>query len=97
MNVDLRVFCEKLGKAENEAVNDSSNVSKYLMEHLYIPFMEGRHIRLDSLDYEAFEESDLEDFGVYLSDIQRVQTSVSGITEHLRQAKPDACLLKQFC
>ena len=59
MNIDLARFCILLSEVQEDEFLDESGLSPYLMEHLFYPYMKGKNIPLDSLDYDAFELEDL--------------------------------------
>jgi hypothetical protein len=97
MTADLKRFCVLLRKTEEDEYLDTSGLSPYLMQNLFHPYMEGRDIPLNSLDYDAFDLGDLDRLHEYLGDLETVYGALHGKTENLRKSPPAARPQRAFC
>jgi hypothetical protein len=97
MIADLKRFCILLGEAKEDEHLDDSFVLPYLMKNLFHPFMDGEDIPLNSLDYDAFDLSDLDRLNDYLGDLETVYDALYKHTEKLRKSPPAARPSRAFC
>jgi hypothetical protein len=97
MTIVLKTFCEKLGEAAPGKETDASIVPEYLMNSLFWPYMRGENPRLDSLDYDAFELSDLDRLMEYIGDLQGFHRKAGRITGNLEKSIPLARASRSFC
>ncbi len=97
MIADLKRFCALIKEVKEDEHLDTNGLSPYLMANLFHPFMAGQDIRLDSLDYDAFDLSDLDRLNNYLGDLETVYDALHSKTEMLRKSPPSARPLRAFC
>jgi hypothetical protein len=97
MNIDLARFCILLSEVQEDEFLDESGLSPYLMEHLFYPYMKGKNIPLDSLDYDAFELEDLDRLFDYLGDLETVYSKLQDKAEKIWKGSPIACRSRAFC
>lgn len=64
MKVNLQRLREELRKAPAYEPPEKGAGYRYIYERLYLPFMQGREISLDALDFEAFSSEDVLDLDV---------------------------------
>ena len=97
MTVDLKLLGESLKQAKEQKSLDYSVVSPYLMQRLFVPYMQGADIRLDSLDYDKFDLSDMDMLFTFIKDIEAVQSDAEYIPRNLRKCDPAAKTARAFC
>jgi hypothetical protein len=97
MIADLKLFCVLLKEKEEDEHIDAIGVSPYLMEKLFHPYMAGKDIPLNSLDYDAFVLNDLDRLNDYLGDLETVYDVLHEKAEKLRISTPAARPLRAFC
>lgn len=97
MQIDLKVFCSDIRQAEAENCLNKENVSPYLMQNLFIPYITGKDVRLDSLDYDAFTLSDMETLYEYLNDAGNVEQKLEPMRNGLLKCGPVARKIRAFC
>lgn len=59
MKIDLQKLREELKKAPAYEPPEKGAGYRYVYERLYLPFIQGRKIRLGTLDFEAFSSEDV--------------------------------------
>jgi len=97
MQIKLDRFCSLLNEAEGEKSMDDSGFSPYLLENLLYPFLDGKDIRLNDINYDAFTISDIHDLFDYVSDAETVFTKTQGKAEKLLKSIPAARSARAFC
>ena len=97
MQIKLDRFCSLLNEAEEEKSMDDSEVSPYLLENLLYPYLEGKDIRLDELDYSAFTLSDMNDLFLFVDDMETVFIKTRGKAERLLKSSPASRPARAFC
>lgn len=94
--IDLKAFRRELGEAVHEKSVDSDGLSPYLMQNLLAPYLKGEAIPLDSLDYDAFDLSDLDRLNEYIGEILCVHGRLDNMYRKLRKSIPAARTAKAF-
>lgn len=97
MNIKLDRFCLLLKGAEEEKNVDQSEISPYLLEHLLYPFLLGKDVRLNDLDYNAFSLSDLDDLFHHVSDMETACNKIQNKTQRLFKSDPAVRPTRAFC
>ena len=97
MQIKLDRFCSLLNEAEKEKSMDDSEVSPYLLENLLYPFLDGKDIRLNDINYDAFTISDMNDLFSYVSDAETIFTMTQGKAERLLKSSPASRPARAFC
>jgi len=97
MQIKLDRFCSLLNEAEEEKSMDDSEVSPYLLKNLLYPYLEGKDIRLDELDYSAFTLSDMNDLFLFVDNMETVCTKIQNRAEKLLKSIPATRPAMKFC
>jgi len=97
MLVDLQTFCTDLKQAENGKCVDDSALSEYLVQNLFKPYMAGKEVRLDSLDYDSFTMTDLDLLYHFMGDLGTVGQKLESMRSSLQKCNPAARKIKGFC
>jgi len=97
MIVDLKSFCADISRAESQKSVDTSNLSSYLMQNLFIPYVTGKNIRLDSLDYDAFTLPDMDNLFRFIGDLEDTERKLEPMRSKLGDCHPAARKIKGFC
>lgn len=97
MELNVSSFCNALQNAEPQKSLDAGAVSPYLLEHLFVPYLQGEDIRLDSLDYDAFDLSDLDRLNEFIEDIECIQNQNELIPRNLEKCAPAVKPAGMYC
>jgi hypothetical protein len=97
MILKLDGFCADVKRAEEGKCLYPEFLSEYLWENLFLPYISGEVIPLDSLDYDRFTLSDMKDIMDYLSDAEEIETKLGTLQSMLVKCEPVARKLRAFC
>lgn len=89
MKINLNRLREELRKAAAFEPPKKSEGYGYLYKLLYLPFMQGSEISLDTLDFEAFSSEDVLELDMdYYNTFSRRLNQNDGIKSGLRKTEP---------
>jgi len=97
MQIKLDRFCSLLNEAKEEKNMDDSEVSPYLLKNLLYPYLDGKDIRLDELDYSVFTLSEMNDLFHFVSAMETNYNNMQKKTEKLLKSTPAARPARAFC
>jgi len=91
VTVNTRDLVEAILEADAFKLPDMSKGTGYLFDNLYSRLSRGEDVRLSSLDFDAFEQEDIEAVNSLYSDVfEKNCYEASGIASALRETVP-AC------
>ena len=97
MTIKLDRFCLLLNDAKEESCVDDSGVSRYLLNNLLYPFLDGADIKLGDLDYDAFELHEMDGLYGFISEMQYACQKTGAKTDKLLKSVPAARPRRAFC
>ena len=97
MEVNLQSFCAALQEASEEKSYSSAEVSAYLMDNLFLPYLEEKDIRVSDLDYGAFSVEELEGLLRYIGEISEACDGTVFLCGSFTRSAPSVRTAQAFC
>ncbi len=97
MKIDLSMLVKELTALPHTPSPKPKNVPPYVLTHILGPLSAGKSVSFANLNFEAFDEDDLDSLYDMLAEIEDRTDRL----EHLRSifccAKPNAAVQRKFC
>ena len=97
MELDLKLLFQHLAQVPDEPAVSSEGVSPYLLEHVLTPALNGRTVPISGIDFDAFEENDIETLADYYDRLVSAERKMTGFVSGLSKTVPAAGAVRAFC
>lgn len=97
MKIDLRELAETLAAAEGKQTFDFHDVPDYVFKHIYEPLSKGKPVFFADLDFEAFNEDDLNVLDDWINEQEYAFKRLCKLNEHFSNAVPVSMAIRAFC
>jgi len=97
MKLDLKLLSMRFSQAKDEPPVPTEGVNPYLLEKILIPSLNGETVCLRDIDYEAFDEEDVEPLEEYYEALSKAAGKLAQFTETVRNIPPAAPKARGFC
>lgn len=97
MKIDLRELAEVLAAVEGKQTFDFRNAPDYVLKHIYEPLSKGEKLFFADLDFEAFNEDDLNALDEWINDRGYAFSRLCRLNEHFSNAVPVSAAARAFC
>jgi hypothetical protein len=99
MTIDLAKLAGALSKAEPE-MNSSiteRDINPYLLEHVILPYLSGRNVMINDLDFLRFTTVDIDTAKDEIHDAAQTARQSLSLAQMFRQIHPSTGKTKSFC
>lgn len=97
MKLDLKLLSIRFSQAKDEPPVPTEGVNPYLLGQILLPCMNGKTIKLQDIDYEAFDVDDIEDLANYYCKLSKAGGRLTQLTETIQKLSPEAQKARMFC
>jgi len=102
MKIDLRELAALLSAVEGKQTFDCRdiycrNAPDYVLKHIYEPLLQGKELIFADLDFEAFNEDDLNALEEWINDRGYAFSRLCRLNEHFSNAVPVSAAVRAFC
>ena len=97
MKIDLRELAALLSAVEGQQTFGYRNAPDYVLKHIYEPLLQGKKLRFADLDFEAFNEDDLNALEEWINDRGYAFSRLCRLNEHFSNAVPVSAAARAFC
>lgn len=95
--INLEVLQTTLQSLPSEEIVSAESVSPYLLSHVIRPVQQGQVIRYRDLDFDQFDDLDLEHASDYCSRISDMQYKLGHLSNVIGQTSACAIRRRSFC
>lgn len=97
MKMDRKALCHKLKAAKEAETVPKANVNAYLLEKVLSPTLMGKAPRLNEINYDQFEEEDIEELADYCEQLEITSGKLSRFVGAVAFFDAIPCRTRQFC
>lgn len=97
MKLDRKSLCRKLEAAEKTETVSKANVNDYLLEKVLRPTLQGKAPRLNEIDYDQFEEEEIDELADYCERLEITSGKLSRFVGAVACFDATPCRARQFC
>ena len=97
MTLDLKLLSMRFSQMKDEPPVPTDGVNQYLLEKILLPCMNNDTVYLRDIDYEAFDEEDIDLLERYYSDLSKASGKLHQFMDTVRRLPPEAQKTRTFC
>ena len=97
MHIDTGCLVAALRQAPEEQTFFPCEVSEYVVEHIFMPLRRDETICFTDLDFDAFDESDIQGLVDWIEQRGRMARRLTGLSRVFCEAEPVSAPLRAFC
>lgn len=97
MKINSKALCEAFQYAAAEETVPAESVSGYLLEQVLRPTLRGNPPRLRDIDYDAFDEEDIDELIPFYEEMQIVSEELQKFLTAVASVAPVPCHSRHFC
>ncbi len=97
MKLDLKLLSIRFFQAQEGPPVPTEGVSPYLLEHVLKPYIRNETVRYGDLDYDAFEDDELQRFSEYCGELYNAAYKLDQFSDTMSKTRPEPCKRRVFC
>lgn len=97
MKINLSMLVKELTALPHTPSPKPKNVPLYVLTHILKPLRAGKSVSFADLNFEAFDEDDLDSLYDMLSELEDRTDRLNRLRSIFYCAKPDAAVQRKFC
>lgn len=97
MKIDLSILAKELTLLPHTSVPEPKNVPPYVLTHILEPLSAGKTVHFADLNFEAFDEDDLNSLCDALSEAEERVNRLKRLWSTFYRSEPKAAVQRKFC